>query len=39
MSPLAMGEVREMTFAGSQGETVQMFLVLPPGFEANADER
>lgn len=29
----ATGEVRELTFAGSKGETVQMFLVLPPGFD------
>jgi dipeptidyl aminopeptidase/acylaminoacyl peptidase len=29
-----MGEVREMTYEGSQGETVQMFVVLPPDFEA-----
>jgi dipeptidyl aminopeptidase/acylaminoacyl peptidase len=29
----ATGEVRELTFAGSHGETVQMFVVLPPGFE------
>jgi dipeptidyl aminopeptidase/acylaminoacyl peptidase len=29
----ATGEVRELTFNGSQGETVQMFVVLPPGFE------
>ena len=28
------GEVREMTFKGSKGETVQMFVVLPPGFDA-----
>lgn len=27
------GEVRELTFAGSRGETVQMFVVLPPGHE------
>jgi len=27
------GEVREMTFTGAFGETVQMFLVLPPGFD------
>ena len=26
------GEVREMTFAGAEGETVQMFVVLPPDF-------
>ena len=30
----ALGEVREMTFAGSQGEPVQMFVVLPVGFDA-----
>lgn len=30
----ATGEVRELTFTGSQGETVQMFVVLPPGHEA-----
>ncbi len=29
----ATGEVRELTFAGSHGETVQMFVVLPPGHE------
>lgn len=29
----ATGEVREMTFTGSRGETVQMFVVLPPGFD------
>ena len=29
----AMGEVRELTCAGAQGETVQTFVVLPPGFE------
>lgn len=29
----ALGEVREMTFAGSKGETVQMFVVLPVGFD------
>jgi len=28
------GEVREITFEGSRGESVQMFVVLPPGFEA-----
>jgi dipeptidyl aminopeptidase/acylaminoacyl peptidase len=28
------GEVRETTFEGSRGETVQMFLVLPPDFVA-----
>ena len=29
------GEVREMSFAGASGETVQMFVLLPPGFEAS----
>jgi len=28
------GEVREITFEGSRGETVQMFLVLPPDYTA-----
>jgi dipeptidyl aminopeptidase/acylaminoacyl peptidase len=28
------GEVRELTFEGSRGESVQMFVVLPPEFEA-----
>lgn len=28
----ATGEVRELTFTGARGETVQMFVVLPPGF-------
>ncbi len=28
------GEVREMLFEGSRGESVQMFIVLPPGYEA-----
>jgi dipeptidyl aminopeptidase/acylaminoacyl peptidase len=27
------GEVREMLFEGEKGETVQMFVVLPPGFQ------
>ena len=27
------GEVRELLFEGSRGESVQMFIVLPPGFE------
>ena len=31
---IGTGEVREMTFEGSRGETVQMFVVLPPGFRA-----
>jgi dipeptidyl aminopeptidase/acylaminoacyl peptidase len=29
----ATGEVRELTFTGSQGQAAQMFVVLPPGFE------
>jgi dipeptidyl aminopeptidase/acylaminoacyl peptidase len=29
----ATGEVREMTFEGARGETVQMFVVLPPGHD------
>jgi dipeptidyl aminopeptidase/acylaminoacyl peptidase len=28
----ATGEVRELTFAGAQGEPVQMYLVMPPDF-------
>ena len=30
----SVGEVREMQFEGAQGETVQMFVVLPPGHVA-----
>jgi dipeptidyl aminopeptidase/acylaminoacyl peptidase len=30
----ATGEVRELTYEGARGETVQMFVVLPPGFDA-----
>ncbi len=33
MSAFATGEVREMYFAGAEGEQVQMFVVLPPGFK------
>jgi dipeptidyl aminopeptidase/acylaminoacyl peptidase len=33
MSEIALGEVREMEFAGADGDRVQMFLVLPPGFD------
>ena len=29
----SVGEVREMTFEGAKGETVQMFVILPPGYE------
>jgi dipeptidyl aminopeptidase/acylaminoacyl peptidase len=30
MAPCALGEVREITFEGACGQTVQMFVVLPP---------
>ena len=33
MSEVALGEVREVEFAGANGDRVQMFLVLPPGFD------
>jgi len=33
LSEIALGEVREVEFAGADGERVQMFLVLPPGFD------
>jgi dipeptidyl aminopeptidase/acylaminoacyl peptidase len=32
LEAFASGEVREMTFEGAQGEKVQMFVLLPPGF-------
>ena len=31
MAKVALGEVRELRFEGAQGETVQMFVVMPPG--------
>lgn len=34
LSEVALGEVREVEFAGADGDRVQMFLVLPPGFDA-----
>jgi dipeptidyl aminopeptidase/acylaminoacyl peptidase len=34
MAPIELGEVREMHFEGAQGESVQMFVVLPPGHRA-----
>jgi dipeptidyl aminopeptidase/acylaminoacyl peptidase len=34
LTGVAMGEVREMRFEGAKGETVQMFVVLPPNFDA-----
>ena len=33
LSGIALGEVREMQYEGAYGETVQMFVVLPPGYQ------
>ena len=33
MNEVALGEVREVEFAGAGGDRVQMFVVLPPGFD------
>jgi dipeptidyl aminopeptidase/acylaminoacyl peptidase len=33
MSELELGEVREIEFAGANGDQVQAFLVMPPGFD------
>ena len=33
MNEVALGEVREIEFAGADGNRVQMFVVLPPGFD------
>ena len=33
LSEVTSGEVREVEFAGADGDRVQMFLVLPPGFD------
>ncbi len=33
LAPLALGEVREMTYEGAKGEKVQMFVILPPAYE------
>jgi len=33
LSEVALGEVREIEFAGADGNRVQMFVVLPPGFD------
>ena len=30
---VSLGEVRDLPFEGAHGETVQMFVVLPPGFD------
>ena len=35
MNDVALGEVREIEFAGADGNRVQMFVVLPPGFDAS----
>ena len=32
-SRFSVGEAREMTFEGAHGETVQMFVILPPGHD------
>ena len=34
LAGVTLGEVREMQFEGAYGETVQMFVVLPPGYQA-----
>jgi dipeptidyl aminopeptidase/acylaminoacyl peptidase len=33
MSRIDMGPVRDLTFAGAGGDTVQMYVVYPPGFD------
>jgi len=33
LADVALGEVREMEFEGAEGHRVQMFVVLPPGFD------
>src|SRR6185295_4928079 len=35
LSEVSLGEVREMIFEGADGDPVQMFVVLPPGFDAS----
>ena len=35
MNDVALGEVREIEYAGADGNRVQMFVVLPPGFDAS----
>ena len=35
LSEIAWGEVREMEFEGADGDPVQMYVVLPPGFDAS----
>ena len=36
LGEIALGEVREMEFEGADGHAVQMFVVLPPGFDPKA---
>lgn len=36
MSGIALGEVREIVCAGSGGESVQSFVILPPGHDASS---
>ena len=36
LEEIALGEVREMEFEGADGRAVQMFVVLPPGFDPEA---
>jgi dipeptidyl aminopeptidase/acylaminoacyl peptidase len=33
MEGIALGEVREMEFEGARGDAVQMYVVVPPGFD------
>jgi len=33
MNQVSTGEVREMHYEGAKGETIQMFVVLPPGYQ------
>jgi dipeptidyl aminopeptidase/acylaminoacyl peptidase len=35
LAEVSLGEVREMIFDGADGDAVQMFVVLPPGFDAS----
>ena len=36
LAEITLGEVREMEFEGADGHAVQMFVVLPPGFDPKA---
>ena len=35
LAEIALGEVREYVYAGAGGDAVQMYVVLPPGFDAS----